>query len=181
MDKTKAVINDMHTSMTYLKSAEPIILDLLKGGEMLPVEGSDDEICKMLDLTCGIDYFHIYRENGLTWGVASRFQLIKDGYKPFNTFTIRKERESGTKTEYEKRLLAIEKNGEYPYLTLQGYYNENGEVLSIGIARTKDIFEMIDKGCCETRETGKQQIGQATFFVISWDNMKEEGYTVLTT
>ena len=102
-------MQDMRKSMAFVDKAKPIIAKLLKGGEIMQVEGDDNEVCKMLDMTCGTDYFQVYNSLGLAWGVASRVQSINIGGRPFNTFTVRKARESGVETEYEKRKRAIEK------------------------------------------------------------------------
>lgn len=176
MNKVEYVMNDMRTSMGYLAKAENIIKRLLNGGDLLPVEGSDDEVCKMLDLTCGIDYFHVYN-NGLTWGVASRMQYNCD--TGWNTFTVRTERESGAKTEFEKRKFAIQHGGEYPFLTMQGYFDKNENVISLGIAKTIDVMDCVDKGVGYYQHTKNDKIGQAKFYVIPWENMMKSGYKVL--
>ena len=170
-------LRDMRTAMDYVRAAEPIIVKLLNGGRFMPVEGSDDEVCRMLDTTCGTDYFQVYDHSGLVWGVASRMQEINASlHRPFNTFTVRKARESGVKTEYEKRRYAIEHNGVYPFLTMQGYVDiQTGELLSLGIARTVDIMSCIDAGKAIVRHTGTEQIGQAEFYVLPWDRMRAMG------
>lgn len=177
MNKTQAVMHDMRFSLEQVERAKPIIKKLLGGGEIKAVEGRDDEICMMLDQNCGTDYFQIYGEDsklpGVVWGVGSRFQSVRHGWRPFNTFTIRKSRESGTPTEYEKRKFAIEHNGVYPWLTMHGYYDEiTKEILSLAIAKTKDIWECIGNGYAEERKTGSSQIGQAEFYFLKWDLFK---------
>lgn len=181
MDKYKAVMKDMNYSLKQVERAKPIIKSLLNGGEIKAVEGNDNEICLMLDRTCGTDYFQCYGQSdgkldGLVWGVGSRFQSIRNGYKPFNTFSIRKSRESGANTEFAKRKFAIDNGGIYPYLTMQGYYDEvTGEILSLAIAKTKDIWDYIESGNCQIRHTGANQIGQADFYVIPWDKYEQSG------
>lgn len=180
MANTKAVMSDMRQSMSRVEKAKPIIAQILNGGEIIPVEGDDNEVCKLLDMTCGTDYLQAYKDKGLVWGVASRIQTIKQGYKPYNTFTVRKARESGAVTEYEKRAYAIKHGGVYPFLTMQAYVDENDNFLSIGIAKTTDIMDFVEKGLADTNHTGKQQIGQAAFYVCRWSKMQENGYKVLT-
>ena len=176
-------MKDLQFSLAQVEKARPIIKKLMGGGEIKPVEGRDDEICLMLDQNCGTDYFQIFgnghKLDGVVWGVGSRFQKVCHGCKPFDTFTIRKERESGAKTEFEKRKLAIERNGIYPYLTMHGYYDEsNGEILSLAIARTKDIWQCIEEGHADERHTGENQIGQAKFFYLYWDKVKNLGFPI---
>ena len=170
--KTQAVMNDMRYSLKQVEKARPIIRDLLGGGEIKAVEGRDDEICLMLDQNCGTDYFQKYK-NGVVFGIGSRFQSIAPGQPLYNTFTIRKARESGAPTEYEKRKLAIEKNGIYPYWTMHGYYSSvTGDILSLAIARTEDIWQDIADGYTETNHTGIGKIGQAEFYVVRWNEFK---------
>ena len=177
------VMHDMRYSLNQVEKASPIIKQLLGGGEIKPVEGNDNDICLMLDQNCGIDYFQTYGKdhnlNGITWGVGSRFQKIPSGCKPYNTFTVRKERESGARTEYQKRCLAIKYNGIYPYLTMHGYYDsDTGEILSLAIAKTENIFDVIDQGYYRILRTGFDQFGQAYFYAIDWETVKRLGYPV---
>lgn len=176
-------LDDMHKAMLYVDKARPVISKLLNGGELLAVEGTDDHVCLMLDTTCGTDYFQVYKQRGLVWGIASRMQEIDTGRfaKPFNTFTVRKARASGAVTEYEKRRLAIQNGGVYPYLTMQGYVDKNsGELMSLGIAKTTDVMDFVDKGLAAVKHTGQEQIGQAQFYVVGWDKFRDAGYTIKT-
>lgn len=180
MQNSSVVMKDMRESISYLEKAKPIISKMLNGGTITPVEGDDNEICKMLDRTCGTDYFQVYEDKGIVWGIASRFQKIQNGYRPYNTFTVRKSRESGAQTEYEKRKNAIKCNGVYPYLTLQAFVNsETKDILSLAIAKTSDIIDYIENGYAEEKHTGFFQIGQASFYVLQWGDMQKKGYKVL--
>lgn len=169
------VINDMRESMAWLEQAKPIIARLLNGGVTVPVEGDDNQVCKILDMTCGTDYIHVYAERGLVVGVASR---IQDMGKNWRTFTVRKERDSGAKTEFEKRKYAIQKGGIYPLLTMQGYV-VNGKIDGIAIVKTVDLMRYVDEGHATIRHTGADQNGQASFFVCPWDDMRKHGIRVL--
>ena len=179
MNKEKSVISDLKYSLNKVEQAKPIIRHLLGGGEIQTVEGRDDEICLMLDRNCGIDYFQMY-DNGITWGIGSRFQKIYPGKFPYNTFTVRKDRQSNERTEFEKKEIAIKRNGIYPYLSLQGYYDAiTGEMISLAIAKTKDIMEIIKIGYYRILRTGTSQIGQAFFFyTVDWYAVKKMGYPI---
>lgn len=136
------------------------------------VEGvTVEELADNLDKLAGIDVFHIDKLRGMR-GIASR---IQPSNKNWHTFTIRHKRQSGARTEYEKRKYAIENNYLYPYLTLQAYTTKDNILIAYALARTRDIIEMIDKGYYKTNETGKYQCGQASFFVVDWYEMKEKG------
>ena len=173
MLKEEAVMKGLQVSKERLEKARPIISKLLHGGRILPVEGDPNEICHILDLTCGTDYMQIYDDKDIVWGIASRIQTYDpDRGRPFNTFTIRNKRESGQKTEYEKRRDAINRGGIYPYLTMQAYVNaRSGEIDSLAITKTTDLMDFIIKKNPEVKHTGDEQIGQAEFFVVRWYEM----------
>lgn len=170
------VMQDMRKSMAFVDKARPIIAGLLNGGYILPVEGDDNEVCKMLDMTCGTDYFQVYKNTGLVYGIASRFQYGKN----WASFTVRKARQSGAVTEYEKRKKAIERGGIYPYLTMQAYIDEvSVEVNGLAIVKTTDLMRFVDDGLAYEQHTRQDQIGQAAFYVAYWDKMQRAGYKVL--
>jgi hypothetical protein len=172
-----AVVKDLQeSSERFIKLIQPELKELLKG-DFTVVEGvTIEEMSKLLDTLAGIDVWHIDKIRGIR-GIASRIQ--PSGYN-WHTFTIRHERQSGATTEYEKRKHAIQKEYLYPYLTVQAYTTKLGDkLIAYAIARTKDIIEMIDNGWCKKNKTGKNQIGQASFFVINWDDMKDKGYKII--
>lgn len=175
MESNRAVIlQDMRTSMACVDMARPVISKLLRGGRILPVEGSDDEVCKMLDVTCGTDYFQVYDKSGLVYGVASRVQYTKN----YRSFTIRKARQSGVETEFEKRKRAVERGGIYPVLTMQ-MYTDGQKIHGLAIVKTVDLIAFVDRGCAVERKTGTDKVGQASFYVCYWDDMRKAGYNVL--
>ena len=172
----EVVMHDMRKSMAFVDKARPIIAGLLNGGYILSVEGDDNKVCKMLDMTCGTDYFQVYENSGLVFGIASRFQYGKN----WASFTVRKARQSGAVTEYEKRKKAIERGGIYPFLTMQAYIDENsGEVNGLAITKTTDLMRFVDAGMAYEQHTRQDKIGQAAFYVAYWDKMQSAGYTVL--
>jgi hypothetical protein len=132
---------------------------------------STEQLADMLDQTAGIDAFFC-NDTGLG-GIASRIQ--PNCYKSFDTFTVRKSRESGAKTEYEKRKAAIDSRGEliYPYYTLQAYLGKQEELISYAIAKTEDIINLIDDGECYVNHTGQTQKGQAEFYVVNWTSFEK--------
>lgn len=154
----------------FEKQVIPILLKFLGGGEIKIVEDGS-----IFDLLSGIDAWYC-DENGIK-GIGYRLQEFSNDFfsSKWRTFTIRKSRISGAKTEYEKRLFSIKNGYLYPDLTLQGYYDKNKKLIAFAIAKTIDIFDMIQKRVCYEKHTGEDQIGQASFFVINWDDMKKEG------
>jgi hypothetical protein len=131
----------------------------------------DVELAKKLDMKAGIDGWHIHRI-GMR-GIASRVQIGK----PWNSFTIRLSRDSGAKTEYAKRLAAIEQPRHgwmFPSITVQAYAeSKTGPVISCGITKTVDIIQYIKDGMHVTRRTKN-----ASFAVCFWNKMQASGYEV---
>lgn len=163
MDDFKTALKK--SSIAFKKHFRDPLLKILKG-KFEVVEGvTKDEMAKTLDMLAGIDIWHFDEKFGVR-GVASRIQHGKS----WDTFTVRKTRESGAKTEYEKRTYAMDNEFLYPILTFQGYISNNAP-LSFALTKTKDIFWMIENGFCYLKKTGKEQDGQAEFYVIDWKNM----------
>jgi hypothetical protein len=126
----------------FLKQVWPNIKYICGGGNLIPLEMSTEDFAKQMDQMCGIDYMLVNDGLGMV-GLASRVQKIENN-KPWNTFTIRFDRDSGAQTEYEKRKIAIESNKYiYPYLTTHAYVNQNGYV-NCGVAKTVDIYNAIN-------------------------------------
>lgn len=158
----------------YLREKLEVILD----ADIFSIEKyAANNITKMLDSHSGIDALVLDHHSKRIRGLASRIQF-KDK-RNWRTFTIRKERESGAETEYEKRKESIKNNYLYPYWTLQAYFNEDtNQVLGFALAKTEDLINMIDKELCYEKETGEDQIGQSTFYVCKWDKVKDNGYFI---
>lgn len=144
----------------FLTTVWPCISTKCGGGEIKPVEVlSDNKLAKDLDVLCGIDIWQTVGGEGCR-GIASRVQF---GDKDWGTFTVRSRRFSGAKTEYQKRLHAIQSGGRfiYPYITCHAYVTNFGELLNAYVATTKSIFEAIESGNYEVRQTTN-----AEFFAV---------------
>ena len=77
----------------------PAIRDLCGGGELIPVESvTETGFARQLDVAAGIDAWQLHTSEGLR-GLASRVQWVSGS--AWNTFTIRRQRDSGTATEYD--------------------------------------------------------------------------------
>lgn len=125
----------------------PAIRASCDGGELMPVEAEANEGLKNdLDVLAGIDGFQMVRESGRMRGIASRIQSMEKAKtnRPYNSFTLRLERASGTKTEVEKRLEAIagkDRGWLFPHLTVQAYVSAwDGDLLSAAVVKTEDLF-----------------------------------------
>ena len=154
---------DLKDSTKAILSIKDTILSKLISGKILSIEDSNDEILILLDQKSGIDFL---RENqtGLQ-GIAARVQWGR----AYNTFTIRKERYTQSKTELEKRLSQIENGYIYPAFTLQAYFDkrESNNLLSIAIIRTKDLYTFIKDNPNKTFTMKSDNI----FLCVSWDHI----------
>lgn len=174
-------VTDMKKSTVIARQALPIFKMIFddKDLQILQVEEKNEEVCRMLDRLCGIDYF-LLKSNRQTYGVAWRCQWVEPG-KEYNSFTIRKSRDSGIETEYEKRKKAIAQESIYPYYVAQAFVNKyTNEIISLAVTTTKDELEYLDNPNTlhEVRHTGADQIGQAEFYVIYWIDMRLFGYPI---
>lgn len=156
---------------------EPVFKKLWRDCVWFSNENAGNALADYFDTCSGIDLWQVNPESKIIKGVASRIQRSD---KCYETFTVRFERETGTETEYSKRLHAIRNGGLYPELTYQAYISAGGERFSaLAVAKTVDIFRFIEKESVAVKKTGNDQIGQANFFVINWDDMKTKGYEIV--
>jgi hypothetical protein len=143
---------------------EQPLLDCLCGGEIVLAEEENSKVARVLDINAGIDALHVHPVYGVT-GLALRIQVDKN----YGTFTIRCKRASRNKTEYEKRAYSLVNGGLYPQLTVQCYVNPAERILLAGaVARTQDIFACIEQGQYQLLKTGRNQLGQASFYAVDW-------------
>ena len=131
---------DLKDSTKAILSIKDTVLPKLIRGRIWSVENQDNEILLLIDQTSGID---LIREDmvGLQ-GIAVRMQWGND----WNTFTIRKSRYNGTKTELEKRYEQIAEGYFYPAFTIQAYFDNrtDNNLLSIGAIKTIDLYNFMN-------------------------------------
>jgi len=167
------VSNDMKwSSKLFIETVWPMLTGVVGGGELMQMEGRpDQQLARELDMRSGIDAWQLIGDQ--MRGVAAR---VQQSNKDWGTFTIRLKRDSGAKTEYEKRYEAIT-NGRgliYPHLTIHAYAEtKDGPIMSVGVCRTMDVIDFIHKGLNRVQRTNN-----ATFAVCPWDKMKDHGYQV---
>lgn len=153
----------------------PACMPYCGGGQLLQMEGRPDtELASLLDQRAGIDGWQLHTD-GMR-GIASRCQ---PSGKSWRTFTIRMSRQSGAKTEYEKRKEAIS-SGKwiYPHITIQAYFDKNGlEMIECAIARTEDLIEMIELGQYSEGRS-RDSNGWAVFAKVYWDHMRKNNMRV---
>jgi hypothetical protein len=166
------------SAFEFLRAVWPQVQEWCGGGELIPVESVADEgFTHLLDALAGIDAWQVQADKGIR-GIGSRVQWDdgRPGF-PYNTFTIRSKRSNGAATEYQKRSEAIETGAYlYPHLTVHAYFDmprRAGALRSVAMARTKDIFEAIEKGYAWTKSTSN-----AEFFCVKWRDMQIAKYDV---
>lgn len=148
-------------------------------GEIIPVETDTGILARRWDALAGVDVWQVRDGTGMR-GIASRIQWIRPGWAPYNTFTVRKARDNGTLTEFEKRLRAIDNPGGwlYPVFTIQAFVQEprgQGSLLSAAAAKTADVIRMIRDGQAKENRTSN-----AEFYHVAWSAMKRAEYEVRT-
>jgi hypothetical protein len=149
------------------------ILPKLIPGEITRVEGTDEEIAKILDKNIGIDL--MLNNNEIYYGIASRIQINS---RVWNTFTIRCWRDSGNKTELDKLREAIKNDAMRPHFTMQAYV-VNDKLQTIAITKTKNIIDFIDKYpelCIKNDSFDGRRY--AKFIAVKWGDMQKKGYEV---
>ena len=91
----------------------------------------------------------------------------------FSTFTIRYERWAGTKTEFAKRNDAIKRDALLPHLTIHAYLTVDGQLMSVGMCSTRDLFSHINGGGSYHFQT-VHEFGGAVFMVVKWSDFSRK-------
>lgn len=123
------------------------------------------------DIFAGIDAVGITQDKG-AFGIGLRIQTGKC----WETFTVRMRRDSGTPTEYEKRLKALFSGDHYlrPALTVQAYFSDETTLTAFAVIPTETLWLKIAMGEYEKRHTNDYQDGQACFAVVKWSDCSKE-------
>ena len=137
------------------------------GGSLISVEGDGSNIARQIDISSGIDAF-IKSEQGIK-SVASRVQRCSAS-KPWNTFTIRAARNTGAKTEWEKRCNSIQNNDSiYPMMTMQAYVSDpNDSFASAAIIRTDHLYQY---AIAELERLKTKRTSNAVFYIVEWSKL----------
>jgi len=178
---TKEWEKDLEDSVTdFERVVGPVLEDWSDANNIAVESVTDSEMAEKLDTVAGVDSWQV-RSDDMVRGVGSRVQYM-DGLcfdTPPDTFTVRKERQSGVKTEFEKRLNAIRNDGLYPYWTTQAYLTEReGELESLARVKTKELILHIESGQDGEEYQVVEPKGQASFYVVRWSTLEELGIGV---
>lgn len=160
------------SATTFIDLVKPLLTGHQSINDVLLVENeTTDAMRVLLDVHAGIDAWAVM-DKGLR-GIASRIQPTG---KNWRTFTVRKSRASGVETEFEKRDKAIRCGYVYPYYTMQ-VYTDMGSTMILGLAvcKTVDLIALVQDGVCYENRTGSAQVGQASFYVVRWQDFIDNG------
>jgi hypothetical protein len=141
-------IESLKRSIAAIKTIIPTVLPKIINGTIKVIEKipdsknrDKDDVSVLLDIYSGVDYLR--KDNNGIQSIASRAQF--DG--TFSSFTIREKRETGTKTEFEKRSVARKEGYEYPKFTLQAYFETKTifNLINVAIIKTDTLYDFIEK------------------------------------
>ena len=161
---------DLRDSITDFKRlVQPKLIDLgFIEGRIRHVESNNpDAMCSELDRIAGIDAWVVNSKKGI-FGLSSRIQW---GI-PYDTFTIRKRRTSGARTEYAKHTEAMSSGGVRGQIMVQAYVTRRNdptsELRAVAVASDEDIWALIGQGLCFDE---KNTDDDNEFIVISWKEL----------
>jgi len=153
----------------FIEVVYPEIQGWFNDAELIPVEGIEDvEMATELDRLSGIDFWNIEADSGM-YGLASRVQPRTDAW---GTFTIRRSRDSGAKTEFSKRLEQIENGYLHPEYTIQAY-TRYGELENAAAVRTQQLIRYIDEGI-EGTHWWIRETHNADFYCVHWADLQSQ-------
>lgn len=168
------------SAKAFVRVVWPTVQLMAGGGKLVPVEAvASNPITDMLDKYSGIDAWQVSNLCQVR-GIASRVQW---GH-PYNTFTVRYQRASGARTEYEKRKSEIESQDGwlYPHLTIQAFISGakggDGAVLSAAVVKTADLIKACEKVLAYKVDVslgGVRNTSNASFIWVSFDYLAQSG------
>lgn len=159
-------------------------LENLIGGRIIHVEALTDDLASSLDMQSGIDAVQLEAGAGIR-GIGVRIQECPLPGSSYDTYTIRRSRDSGARTEYAKLVEAIEANDGriYPYWTIQAYVTAqppDGQLRCFGVAYTRTIVTAIEDweaaGQPSWSNVWPQRTSNASFYVVRWEGVSQHIY-----
>ena len=159
--------NNWQVDMDRTQKAIGVLKEIVFSGvEFRSIEKTKNEVLLWLDQYSGIDYIFKTNKTNQIVGVAARIQFdVK-----FETFTIRFERHTGSRTEFHKRVEAIEKGYFYPTFTLQAYFNEaENKMYHAAIIDTKKLYSFMLDNPDKVHERKSDNV----FKFVYWDDLKD--------
>ncbi len=163
-----------------LAVSEQALLNVRLPGTVISTEYQTTELMRWLDRLAGVDAI-IRTPEDTVYGLALRNQFVDCGNNPFNTFTVRYKLGSQHKTEYEKRMNAIQSRYLfYPQYTIQCYFDESGSFLSGAKMKTKDLYQyMADYDYAVNDEICRED--GHVFLYSRWSHILRTGFDIFIT
>lgn len=161
---------DLSDSSRAIWSIKDSVLPKLINGRIHSIEESNNDTLLLFDKHSGVD---LIRQDKIgLQGIASRVQFGND----WQTYTIRAKRQSGAKTELEKRLEQIQHGYFYPAFTLQAYFDNRKDLnlLSIAVVKTVDLYHFLINNPSRV----KKRTSDNMFIFCSWYDLKASGYKI---
>ncbi|MEO6891008.1 MAG: hypothetical protein ABI324_18640 [Ktedonobacteraceae bacterium] len=170
------------TMFDFQRLVLPKITSWCGNGEFKVIEGqAGDSLAEDFDVWAGIDVIQKMSDLGAIRGIASRIQWGRD----YSTFSIRASRSTGTKTELEKRTVALahlDKGCLFPHITVQAYISQRrvGFLRSVAIAYTQELIAYTNKmGKGINKHSVTDDDGSvSTFLSVDWDAYKQAGMSI---
>lgn len=132
------------------------------------------EIFTLMDDKCGADgmFYHTTYQSVKFVGIRVQRKNVD-----YSTFTIRSERGTGTKTEYQKRVESIQRGELIPHFTIQAYLSFSGQLMSVGLCYTQDLFNYLANGGVYTSRYVRE-FGGSWFKAVKWSDFRAAKYNI---
>lgn len=183
----RTVSSDMgNSTKQWMEIVWPHLGPKIGGGVYLPMEGVKSPLPMALDMQCGIDGIQLplYGEP-IAWATRVQKCSPSGGFATsgYDTFTIRSFRDSGAKTELEKRIEDTRDvdrtEGPRPLrsgLTGHAYIDDGGNFLSCGVICTVDLNRYLRFG---QRFIRSNRTNNAGFVYVGWRLIEMTFYEVM--
>ena len=168
----------------FLRVVWPAVSKIVGGGDLRPVEAVASKGFQAdLDQLAGIDAWQVVQGKGIR-GISSRIQWIAPGKPVFRTFTIRKSRRSGAKTEWDKRIEGIANRQAgfiAPHLLVHAYIQtprRAGRLLYVAVCRVDDLFDFASENHRGTVWIERSAPDGNTFAAFRVDALRRKGVKI---
>ncbi|GAG08074.1 unnamed protein product, partial [marine sediment metagenome] len=162
----QAVKRDMDDSAYDFKRVVWPVIKNHCGGQCVVIEGSQATgMDRSFDTLAGVDTWCVDRDKQVISGIASRIQW---GLRVWRTFTVRKSRSSGARTEFRKRLDSLEAGTLYPTFSVHAYVTrrKTGDLIAAAVIDTRELYRHVAENVCKIQVN---PYDHNEFFVVPWD------------
>lgn len=152
--------NDAAKSLRLFEKFSVHAMKKFFGGvaQIVPIEGREDAATKLLDRFAGIDGLVVNGDGTIDF-YSSRVQVGKN----YESFSLRRSRANGMKTEFAKLQQARRTGGAMPQFMIQAFVDSDEQSATVAIAPMVDVIDYAEHNP-EIRATPTGE----TFYVIPW-------------